>query len=206
MKPSGALVLYDSKLMHNTIHDELATDARRDLSPSMPASAATLSAARWFDSHLLLSNNPSQCASWDAKSPDDFAQMARLGILENGIKPGIDPIMHTQWIAKKLAGNAKRDAQNKRSKQRMIWSTMTNNRLSISNPWIRLALDAFAATLDERDQQIWAMKLAGLSQTTIAKSLGISNAAISKRIAKWAPMLTEWINLQLSLLGPFDAR
>ena len=186
--------------MNNTIADELATDAARDLFPSMPASAATMSASRWFDLDLLLSNNPSQCASWDGKSPDDFAQMARLSVLESGLTPGVDPVMYTQRLAKQRAAHAKRDAQNKRAKQRDIWAKSAELP-TISNPYVVCALNAFAATLDETDQHIWSMKLAGLSQTTIGASLGISQRAVSKRMAKWPDLLRDWVRMALLVNG-----
>ena len=193
------LSTHDSKLLMATIVDELGWDTCRDLLPGMPSSAATLSAARWLDTNKQISNTPSQCSNWNGLSPDDFAQMARLHILEHGLKPGVDPVMHTQWKSKKLASHAVDAHKNHR---RILMESVKTPSINLSsNPWLVAALNLFYLSLDPTSQKIWDMKWLGYSQTTIALDLGISSSAVSQRVAKWPSLLAEWVKLQLTLSG-----
>ena len=194
-------VPYDTKLMTTTIADELGWDACRDLFPTMPSSAATLSAARWLDTNQQISNTPSQCSSFNSISPDDAAQMARLHVLEHGLKPGVDPVMHTQWKSKTFMHQARRDQQSHMAKMATLFKYQSQTIPTPSNQMVLLALKGFKQSLDPTSQKIWDMKMLGYSQTTIANDLGVNKSSISKRVAKWPALLTEWVTLQTSLMG-----
>ena len=186
--------------MHATLSqaESLSKDATRDFYPSMPSSAATFSAARWLDNGKPLTNNPSQTVSINGVSADDAAQTARLMVLERGLRDGIDPVMHTQALAKQLMSVAKRDhITHNRILQQYKWflwaGTCPKTGEKIS-PQMAVALKMFVETLDNFDRVIWGMKLNGASNVVIAKELGITDRAVRKRVANLQPKLLKWMN------------
>jgi DNA-directed RNA polymerase specialized sigma24 family protein len=177
--------------------DSLCKDASRDFFPSMPSSAATFSAARWLDNGKPLTNNPSQTVCINGVSADDAAQTARLMVLERGLRDGIEPVMHTQALAKQIMSRAKRDyIKRKQITERykwFLWSERCPKTGDKISPEVAAALKLFVKTLDTTDRFIWGMKLNGASNVTIAKELGISDRAVRKRLANLQPKLLKWM-------------